>query len=500
MQNNYRNSFSTRVFITAALFIIVVSSVCSAWFISIQKKALVDKLILEGELIVELLAADARIGIFAENETVIMPYADAVLAHKEAVSVSVFNNDGKRILNKTRAATTLNEATPHDTGQFGHIFTKLKSETVPLHTDNGQTIEFWSPAIVYTGYESDVSVTQNKRQGRLVGFASVTLTKKFLIHDTEVIVFKSIMTTIFLLFVGLSITYVFIRHISLPVRKLMYSVNHVSDSGFPEKIPVLSRDEFGQLAEAFNAMVDELHRRKEEKERLESQVLHNHKMDVVGHLAADISNEFGSLVNVFTSKIFIAKNYLSPGHKAYEELNNLSDSIEYAKNITRKLSEFSKNTPVFMELQSPGNFLKQAAPLLMMQSSTKLNMLIDDDLRQCRFDKWQINRVIGGILDNAKEASPTGSTITIKVKNIDISGSIDIPDGQYVVISIEDGGIGISQDNMKKIFTPFFTTKFKRYGLGLAMAFSVVKNHGGHITVESEEGKGTVVKIYLASA
>lgn len=500
--NTYRNSFSTRVFITAAVFIIFFSSICSAWFISIQKKSLRDKLILEGELIAELLAANARIGIFAENESLIIPYIDSVLTHEDAVSVSVFNAGGKLLLTKTREDIIHNSGkdslTVHYSKKIEQIITRIKTDPRPLHIDKADTVEFWQPVTAYTVYTPDTSVTAAK--GRLVGFAAVTLSRWHLNQSTENIFFKSILTTLLFLVVGLLITYTFIRHISLPVRKLMYGINNFTDSGFPAKIPVLSRDEFGQLAEAFNGMIDELQRRQDEKERLESQILHNHKMDVIGCLAADISREFGSLVNVFTSKIFRAKNYLTPGHMAYEELDSLKDTIEHAKDINSKLSAFSKNTAIFMEVQSLGTFLKQAAPLLMMQSSLKLDLIIDDNLRNCNFDKWQINRVLGIILDNAKDASLIDSTVTIEVRNIDIFDKIDMINGQYVMVSIRDNGIGISRENIGKIFTPFFTTKYNSYGLGLAMAFSIIKNHGGHIEAVSEENKGTVINIFLPAA
>ncbi|MBF0517834.1 MAG: HAMP domain-containing protein, partial [Nitrospirae bacterium] len=432
MSNTNPNSFSRRVFITAAVFVIIFSSVCSAWFISIQRKSLVDKLILEGVLIVELLATNARIGIFTENEGLIIPYADAVLAHEDAVSVAVFNADGKLILNKTKDLG-INKYTisASDPKVLEQNIARMKTNPVASHAEYGNAVEFWSPVTAYTGYATEIAHTQNTKPGRLVGFVTVVLSRKLLLHEMELTVYKSILTTIFFLLLGLSITYAFIRHISLPVRKLMYSVRNLGDSSFPKKIPVLSNDEFGQLAESFNDMIDELQRRQEEKERLESQILHNHKMDVIGCLAADISNDFSSLVNVFTSKIFVAKNYLTPGHKAYEELDNLSGSIEHAKDIARKLSEFSKNTPVFMEVQSLANFLKQATPLLMMPSPLKLNLLIDDKLYKCRFDKWQLNRVVGGILDNAKEASPTGGAIIIEATNIEISNNINVADGQY---------------------------------------------------------------------
>ncbi|MCG6550991.1 MAG: ATP-binding protein [Candidatus Magnetominusculus sp. LBB02] len=495
MLSGFRKSFSSRVFITVAAFVIIFSTVCSGWFISTQKKALEDKLNLEGKLVSELLASNVRIGIFAENESLIKPYAETVLAHQNVISVSVFNADGKTILHMTKD-DGINEYAA-DYSKTQQYLAKIKADRTPFHAENGTAAEFWAPVSANSGYVSDTFPTQNT--GRLLGFVSLTLSRKVLIHDMELLFYKSILTTLFFLLLGLSITLAFIRQILLPVGTLMKSVRNLGDASLPEKIPVLSSDEFGQLAASFNGMIDRLQMRQQEKERLESQLLHNHKMDVIGCLAADISNDFNSLVDIFASKISLAKTCLSPGHMAYEELNKLSDSIGYAREITRKLSEFSKNTPVFMTVQSVGDFLNEALPLLTLRSSLQLNLLIDDGIRPCKFDKWQINRVIGSILDNSKESSPIGGTITISVKNTNITGHVDMSDGHYVMISIADQGIGISPENIKKIFMPFFTTKYKHYGLGLAMAFSIMKHHGGHIEAHSEEGKGAVINLYFPS-
>ncbi|MBF0487572.1 MAG: HAMP domain-containing protein, partial [Nitrospirae bacterium] len=479
----YRSSFSARVFATAALFLVIFSVVLTTSFILNERRSLRHGLIVKGTLITELLASNSRIGIFAEDKDLIIPSVDTVLKDTEAISASVFNVAGKLITEQTRE---FGDDKSVDNPE--QLIAQMRNSLMPLHTENGNTIEFWSPVTAYTGYTSTpyyFDNIQKAKPGRLVGYVGVALSMKSLRHDIKILTYKSILASLFFLFAGLATVYVFIRHILRPVRELTDSVRHIEYSDFPKKIPVLHTDEFGQLAESFNDMIDELQKRQEDKSRLENQLVHTHKMEAIGCLATDISRDFIYLINTFTSKIFVARNYLSPGHKAYEELDALRDALEYARELSKKLADFSKNSTTFFEVQSLAIVLKQALPLVMVNSPIKLNMLIDDNLRQCRFDKWQISRILGYILTNAIEASQPDSTITIKAANIDISNHTHLKDGQYALISISDKGIGISPDNIEKIFTPFFTTKYKHYGLGLAVAFSIIKNHGGHIEAES---------------
>ncbi|WP_420266177.1 ATP-binding protein [Candidatus Magnetominusculus dajiuhuensis] len=494
----YRSSFSARVFATAALFIVIFSVVLTTCFILNERQSLRHGLIVKGTLITELLASNSRVGIFAENKDLIIPSVDTVLKDTEAVSASVFNVSGKLITEQTREFSNARNVITVDNPE--QLIAQMRKSLMPLHTENDNTIEFWSPVTAYTGYTSTPYYFDNIQQakpGRLVGYVRVVLSMKSLKHDIKVLTYKSILASLFFLFAGLATVYVFIRRILQPVRELTDSVRHIEYSDFPKKIPVLHTDEFGQLAESFNGMIDELQKRQEDKNRLENQLVHMHKMEAIGCLATDISRDFIYLINTFTSKIFVARNYLSPGHKAYEELDALRDTLEYARELSKKLADFSKNSTTFIEVQSLALVLKQALPLVTVNSPIKLNMLIDDNLRQCRFDKWQISRILGYVLTNAMEASPTDGTITIKATNIDISNHTHLKDGQYALISISDKGIGISPDNIEKIFTPFFTTKYKHYGLGLAVAFSIIKNHGGHIEAESKEGRGTAVNIYI---
>ena len=112
--------------------------------------------------------------------------------------------------------------------------------------------------------------------------------------------------------------------------------------------------------------------------------------------------------------------------------------------------------------------------------------------------KVQITQVIYNLLINADQAMPNGGIITIEAENVIVEEGSELPlsEGKYVKLTITDQGIGIPSQYFDKIFDPYFTTKQKGSGLGLASAYSVIKNHSGHIKVESQLGVGTTFELY----
>jgi len=126
--------------------------------------------------------------------------------------------------------------------------------------------------------------------------------------------------------------------------------------------------------------------------------------------------------------------------------------------------------------------------------------LVEEDLIfTVEVDEKQISRVIHNLVVNAQEVMPEGGVIKVKAENVVIEKGKGIPlkEGSYVKITIEDQGIGIPEEHLPKIFDPYFTTKQGRLGLGLTIAYSIIKNHDGYIDVESRLGIGTKFSIYL---
>jgi rRNA processing protein Gar1 len=127
---------------------------------------------------------------------------------------------------------------------------------------------------------------------------------------------------------------------------------------------------------------------------------------------------------------------------------------------------------------------------------------MEKDIWPVEIDKGQMNQVITNLVINADEAMPEGGILHVEAKNTVITqrSSLPLPKGNYVEVIIKDSGVGMPKDILDKIYEPYFTTKQKGSGLGLATTYSIIKKHGGHITVESTPGIGTTFHIYIPAS
>ena len=148
------------------------------------------------------------------------------------------------------------------------------------------------------------------------------------------------------------------------------------------------------------------------------------------------------------------------------------------------------------------NVVKESISFILSGTNVNLDFSFDENLHAVNVDQGQIGQVFQNIAINANQAMPKGGTLNINVKNIQIGEDHELPleAGDYIKISIEDQGVGISRKNLEKIFDPYFSTKKEGSGLGLATAYSIIKMHDGYIEVKSEVNKGTTFLIYLPSS
>jgi len=167
--------------------------------------------------------------------------------------------------------------------------------------------------------------------------------------------------------------------------------------------------------------------------------------------------------------------------------------------LTKQLLTFAKGGAPIKETASIIDLIKDSASFSLRGSKVGCEQSITDDLWSVEIDKGQISQVIQNLIINANQAMPDGGIIKIGSENVVIgeNNPLPLPEGEYVKISIKDQGNGISEEHLHKIFDPYFTTKEKGSGLGLATCYSIIAKHNGHITVESEPGVGTTFFIYL---
>jgi PAS domain S-box-containing protein len=239
-----------------------------------------------------------------------------------------------------------------------------------------------------------------------------------------------------------------------------------------------------------------------ERKQIEREVRRNQNLESIGVLAGGIAHDFNNILTIILGNITLSKMYANPEDKVYQRLVEAEKGAMRAKDLTQQLLTFSKGGAPVKETASIAEFIKESAAFVLSGSNVRCEFSIPDDLWAVEIDKGQMNQVFNNLVMNADQAMPEGGIINIKAENITITSADLLPlqKGRYIKIIFEDHGIGISAHHLDKIFDPYFTTKAKGSGLGLTSAYSIIKNHNGLITAESELGVGTTFYIYLPAS
>ncbi|TKB25610.1 PAS domain S-box protein [Desulfopila sp. IMCC35006] len=225
------------------------------------------------------------------------------------------------------------------------------------------------------------------------------------------------------------------------------------------------------------------------------------KLESLGVLAGGIAHDFNNILTGIMANISFAKVLLEPEHKISTHLAEAEKASRRAGELARQLLTFARGGEPQKKIISAHDIIPEAVSLMLRGSNVRAFVDIADNIDAVKADEGQISQVLNNIIINSSQAMPGGGALNIIAKNkfIDDSNSYNLTPGTYIKITIRDEGCGISQENRGKIFDPYFTTKPKGTGLGLASAYSIIARHNGHIAVDSVLDKGTSFTIYLPS-
>jgi PAS domain S-box-containing protein len=235
---------------------------------------------------------------------------------------------------------------------------------------------------------------------------------------------------------------------------------------------------------------------------MENELIRTSKLESVSVLAGGIAHDFNNLLTAILGNIAMAS--LNADGKAFvqERLAEAEKACLRAKILTSQLLAFSKKEKPQKKLVSLSDLLKTSASLMLRSSNVRRQATLPEDLWWVEVDEEQINQAVNHLLINADQAMPQGGAIHILAENVLISEKSQVPlkSGKYVKISIQDQGIGIPPEHVDKVFDPFFTTKRRGTGLGLSTVYTIIRNHDGHITLESTPYGGSTFIIYLPAS
>lgn len=255
-------------------------------------------------------------------------------------------------------------------------------------------------------------------------------------------------------------------------------------------------DSKGKICEIHGIARDVTELKKKESDKIQKQ-----RLESVGTLAGGLAHDFNNiLVGILGNLNLLQQNEQHLKSDSIEMIDDIAEATQRASDLTQQLLTFSKGGEPIRKAENIVQILQFCIKLVMSGSKSKCQIVSHKKMHLVNVDFGQIQQVINNILLNADQSMPKGGLIAIKLTNFlkkRTNSEIDLQLGQYVKISISDEGEGIPDTMKEKVFSPYFSTKSKGTGLGLATAYSIIRRHNGFINFESNLGKGTTFHVYL---
>jgi PAS domain S-box-containing protein len=260
------------------------------------------------------------------------------------------------------------------------------------------------------------------------------------------------------------------------------------------------RDKQNEIAGVVLVFRDITQRQRDEAERRKAETL-----EQLGLLAGGIAHDFNNLLTAIIGNISLASLLLPPDAEMASRLVDAKNASLRARDLAQQLLTFARGGAPIKKTTSIGKLIQDTVSFSLRGSHSRSEFQFGADLWPAEIDPGQISQVIANLVVNADQAMPNGGTLRVSCDNFRYTATTtpDVPDltpGDYIRIRVRDEGVGIPEQYLKRIFDPYFTTKPKGNGLGLATAYSIIKNHNGLVTVESEVHLGSTFTVYLPAA
>ena len=253
-------------------------------------------------------------------------------------------------------------------------------------------------------------------------------------------------------------------------------------------------------------LVQRLMRVSEQLQVSEERLQQSHKLEAVGQLTGGIAHDFNNLLTIIMGNTEIIQEKLDPQHPLRPYADNSAKAADRAAELTSRLLAFSRKQALQPQVIDANIVLAEMAGMLRrtLSEDIAISILPAEGLWRTEVDIGQFEAALLNLAINSRDAMTGGGTLTIETANVVLSKTFvatepGLTAGEYVLITVGDTGHGIPKSQIARVFEPFFTTKAvgKGTGLGLSMVYGFVKQTGGHISVSSEEGQGTKIKLYF---
>ena len=238
-----------------------------------------------------------------------------------------------------------------------------------------------------------------------------------------------------------------------------------------------------------------------EREYIQHELLKVQKLESLGLLAGGIAHDFNNILTSILGNISFAQMFLEKSHKSRSLLEQAEKATQRAAELAGQLLTFAKGGEPVKKPVSMQRLVDESISLVLRGTKVAADIHMAADLHIVEADAGQLNQAFNNIIINAVQAMPGGGKLTVEAGNAPLAGvnALGLTPGDYIRLSFSDEGCGITDEELKQIFDPYFTTKSGGTGLGLSSVYSIITRHGGHISVTSDVGKGATFTIHLPS-
>ena len=238
-----------------------------------------------------------------------------------------------------------------------------------------------------------------------------------------------------------------------------------------------------------------------EHEFTQSELLKARKLESLGILAGGIAHDFNNILTIIMGNVSFAQKLLEPSHRSLQLLQEAEKASHRASELAYQLLTFAKGCKPIKKTVSVHHIVNESVSLSLRGSNVQGIIEVPVSIHAIEADEGQLSQAFNNVIINAVQAMPNGGSVIVCAGNtfMDDRNKLGLQPGKYVKITFTDNGSGIPDEDLKKLFDPYFTTKTGGSGLGLTSTWSIINNHGGHICVNSSVGKGTTFTIYLPS-
>ena len=455
-----------------------------------QEQISIDGIVRLLDILISNEGAQLANAIFENRNRAISLRLEKMLQLQGVVNVILYNNEGAMINFALGSDKDDSEIKTGSDYADADIFTEelIYQNEASLHYEH--IIKFGDDILGFI--EIFYSIEEIKKQSR----------------RSLIVFISSVSVSLIIIFLLLNL--ILSRAVVYPIIRLIDAIkvyNLESSEHYDNKIEVRSKDEIGELTESYNRLSEKIHNYSRELQKKNIQLVRSQKMEMIGTLAGGLAHDFNNILGGIIGSVSLLKLYQEDNDLTDEKLTDnlaiIEKSSKRATDVVSKLMDFSRKeieSKIVVDLNGIVTDVIEICKTTIDKSlNLRSNLMIGDLLVEA--DPGQIEQVILNLCINAAHS------MTIMRSTDDGNGGIlsiatgktKVGDNEYCTVTISDTGVGIKQENLSRIFDPFFSTKNEDggTGLGLAMASSIINQHEGYIDVDSTPGEGTAFHIHL---